>query len=421
MKNSLAAILCFLCYFANAQYQGPIGKIINGYGADGNIKIQVASLANDHWANNDIILFYPQGTNAPIPTIFFSHSFGANDTTYQIELLRHMASKGYAVVFVPYKTVGVGLTIDERYNTLYDGFLKAARSFNNIIDTAKVGFYGHSFGGGATPATAYKAFKLHNWGNKARFMFCSAPWYSYQLGDTALSDFPKDCKMITLLYNDDVVNDHKMGIDIFNHISINDSIKDCLMAYSTTIGVYTYEADHNLPSQHAPKAEYDALDYYAPFRLFDALAEYTFTGNLTAKDIALGNGSAAQVGMGGQLPDLTETDHPVSVYPDSKYQFPCDSVINERISYCQSILGIADQKDIANITIYPNPTTGNLFLDIPESDQNFTVYIYNQLGVEVSQFTNQKNIDITKVPAGIYFVKIELDERVISKTINKLK
>jgi pimeloyl-ACP methyl ester carboxylesterase len=403
-----------------AQYQGPVGKITSGYGADGNIKLTVQSLTNDHWANNNIIVFYPQGTSSPIPTIFFSHSYGANDTTFQIELLRHMASKRYAVVFVPYKTVGVGLTIDERYYTLYDGFVKAARTFTNIIDTNKVGFYGHSFGGGATPATAYKAFKLHNWGNKARFIFCSAPWYSYQLGDTALSDFPKDCKMITLLYNDDIVNDHKMGIDVFNHISINDSIKDCLMAYSTTINGYTYEADHNLPSQHAPKAEYDALDYYAPFRLFDALAEYTFTGSLVAKNVALGNGSAVQLNMGGQLPNLTETDHPVSEYPDAKYQFPCDSVINERISYCQSILGVSNPNENSNVRLYPNPTSTHLFIDISEVYESFTVNVYNQLGVKVLQFTDQLNIDLTPLSTGMYWVGIDINNRIITKVIQKV-
>jgi predicted dienelactone hydrolase len=89
------------------------------------------------------LIFYPKGITSPRPTIFFSHPFGGEDKDYNIELYNFIAKKGYVVVFVPYRTVDI--SVDHRYQTLWEGFVKAATDYPNIIDTQKVGFMGHSF------------------------------------------------------------------------------------------------------------------------------------------------------------------------------------------------------------------------------------------------------------------------------------
>ena len=99
---------------------------------------------------------------------------------------------------------------------------------------------------------------------------------------------------------------------------------------------YTYTAEHNLPST---KDAYDAYDYYGIYRLLDAMIDYSFNGNLTGKNVALGNGSAEQVTMpsynGQALSPLEVTDNPTPLYPQSKYLFPCGSVSNNpRIGNC---------------------------------------------------------------------------------------
>jgi len=173
IKLNLYLILFFITNVAFAQYQGPIPLLTSGYGSQGPNTVSVINITNDHFALKDISVFQPTGTTTPIPTICFLHGFGGNDTTYYIETLRNIASNGYAVVFVPYKTVGV--TLSERYLTLYNGFIKASQSLPTIIDTTRVGFFGHSFGGGATPRISYRLFTENNWGGKRKIylLLCS--------------------------------------------------------------------------------------------------------------------------------------------------------------------------------------------------------------------------------------------------------
>ncbi len=402
-------LLCLLIIgptYAQMPYQGPIAPITSGYGANGNIPVSVSTLINDHWLTERICVFYPTGTTSRIPTLFYSHGYGANDTLDNIETLRHLASRGYAVVFVPYKTVGAGLTIEERYLTLHDGFNKAARNLTNIIDTTRVGFIGHSFGGGATPRLAYRAFTETDWGANGKFIYCSAPWYSFELGTSNLIDFPSDCKMITILYDDDETNDHRMGMDIFNHIAIDNSMKDCITVFSNTVSGYTYEATHHLPAQNTTNGEFDALDFYVTARLVDALADYTFTGNTTAQNIALGNGSAAQIDMGGQLLPLAVTDDPSPAYARSKYLFPCDTSLNERIAFCQDVAtATTDKEEPLDFIFYPNPSTG-IFSIQTQMNGEFIVHIYNQQGAHISSFENIQTLDLREQPEGIYFVSI---------------
>ena len=416
MKKSFLTISLIISLSnLSAQYQGPIPKITTGYGADGNNDVVVSTLINDHWANHEIAVFYPTNVSFPVPTIFYSHGYGSTDTLYCIETLRHIASRGYAAVFVPYKTFGV--TMAERYATLFDGFTKASRNLTSIIDTTRVGFLGHSFGGGATPRISLREFSENNWGTNGKFIFCSAPWYSFELGDSLYS-FPQDCKMITLLYDDDETNDHRMGMDIFKHIAIPDSLKDCILVRSDTVSGYIYQADHTLPVQYTGSGEFDALDYYAVFRLLDALADFTFTGNQIAKDIALGNGSPAQINMGTQLKQLSVTDNPIPAYTQSKYFFPCSSSTNERIQYCDDFPNkVNDNVKKGILNICPNPTKGIFTI---EGKDIQSVEITNISGQIIKQFKIQNSkfkIDLSKQPKGIYIIKIKTNNLSIVKKI----
>lgn len=150
-------------------YTGPVAKPTSGYGADGSHSVASVSFTNLNFITKDIVVYYPSGIEAPVPTIFYSHAYGGDDPNNISGFLNFVAKKGYAVVFVPYQTVGV--TVAERYTNLLQGFTKAARRYPNIIDTTKVGFVGHSFGGGAVFANAYYCFTTLNWGLSGRFIF----------------------------------------------------------------------------------------------------------------------------------------------------------------------------------------------------------------------------------------------------------
>ncbi|UTW61519.1 T9SS type A sorting domain-containing protein [bacterium SCSIO 12741] len=414
--------LCFALWINGlyAQYEGPIQPPSSGYGSDGNFAVESTHLRNDHYLTKDISVFYPKGTSQPKPTIFFSHGYGANDTTIYRETLYNLASNGYVVVFVPYKTIGA--TIPERYQTLYDGFAKAARNLPQLIDTNQVGFYGHSFGGGATPRISYRHFTENNWGTTARFIYCSAPWYSFELGTSDLDNFPKDCRMLMVLYDDDDVNDHRMGMDIFNNIAIDDSLKDCILVYSDSVSNYVYNADHNLPGQYTTKAVFNAHDYLVSFRFLNAMADYTFTGNPIAKDIALGGGSTAQTDIHPQLTPLSQSDQPSPVHSQSKYRNPCDTIINERRSFCQTILEVKGEESYDNaVRVHPNPTHGLLKITPNQNHQSMKASIVSLTGEVLLVVRNEKVIDLTELPAGLYVLVLDIDQRRTTQKVLKVE
>ncbi|MDR6194782.1 hypothetical protein [Siphonobacter sp. SORGH_AS_0500] len=319
--------------------RGPIQKPTSGYGAEGSYTVAEIAFTNPEYTDTQVSIFYPQGITSPRATIFFSHPFGGEDKKYNIELFKFIAKKGYVVVFVPYRTVDTG--IEHRYQTLWEGFVKAATDYPAIIDTQKVGFMGHSFGGGASIDLAYKAFTEKNWGTKGRFLFIMAPWYSFnwdseRTTQQQLLNFPANTQMITQVYDEDIINDHRMAIDIYKNIRIEESEKDFIYFRSSTIAGYTYTTDHVMPSS---RKAFDALDYYGVYRLLDAMMDYSFNHSPAGKKIALGNGSLAQITMpsyhGQTMAPLEVTDSPVAKYPQSKYQFPCSRTTNPRVNYCE--------------------------------------------------------------------------------------
>lgn len=107
-----------------------------------------------------------------------------------------------------------------------------------------------------------------------------APWYSYQITQQQLQSFPSNTKMITQVYDEDTYNDHRLAIDIYKNINIADSEKDFYYLKTSTVAGYTYHTYHNLPNS---RTAYDAYDYYGIYRLLDALIDYSFNNNQSAK------------------------------------------------------------------------------------------------------------------------------------------
>ncbi|WP_281226335.1 alpha/beta hydrolase [Flavobacterium aquiphilum] len=313
---------------------GPISRPQNGYGSDGQYTVATKSFPSPLYSGKNVTIFYPKEIGTARPTIFYSHPYGGEESSYNIGLYEFIAKKGYVVVFAPYPTTGV--SIDDRYSTLWESFKKAVTDYPNIIDTSKIGFMGHSFGGGASFALAHKAFINEGWGQNGRFIFTMAQWYAHQITDADLLNFPANTKLITQVYDDDVTNDHRLAIDIFKNINIPDSEKDFILIKKSVLPTYTYTAEHTLPNT---QSAYDAYDYYGIYRLLDAMIDYSFNGSSAGKKVALGNGSAEQITMpsynGQALTPLEVTDNPIPAYPQSKYQFQCSSINNPRIANCK--------------------------------------------------------------------------------------
>lgn len=396
-------LILFTCTQVFAQYNDPIyPKPSSGYGADGSHTVGMVSFVNPNYPAKNIEIYYPADISTKVPTIFYSHAYGGNISANISGVLNFVAMKGYAIVFVPYQTVGV--TVNDRYTNLLEGFRQAARSYPNIIDTTKVGFVGHSFGGGASFGNAYKCFTENNWGQSGRFIYALAQWYTYNITQAQLQAFPANTKLLTEIFDDDVTNDHRMAIDIFSNISIPASEKDFILLKSDTVSGNIYVADHVVPNT---AAAFNAFDYYAYYRLLDALCDYTFNGNLAGKDVALGNGSVAQVTMPAGLKNLIETDNPFAVYPESKYEFPCGDTQNERSAYCPVALGIKQSVyKGSELHVFPNPASDSITLSFSAVSDKTELMIYNQFGeVVFSESLDGQmslNINISGFAKGLY-------------------
>lgn len=382
-------------------YTGPIPKPTSGYGTDGSYTVATQSFSNPNFLGHDIVIYYPAGITSPVPTLFYSHAFGGNDPNNISGFLNFVAKKGYAVVFVPYQTVG---NVQQKYTNLLAGFLQAANNYPNIIDTTKVGFVGHSFGGGASFANAYHCFTTLNWGQSGRFIFTMAQWYSYNISQTELQSFPNDVKLLTIVYDDDITNDHRMANDIFNTINIPTSEKDYLRVKSDTINGYVYTADHVLPNN----SDFNALDYYAYYRLLDAMCDYVFNGSMAGKDVALGNGSANQISMPGGLLNLIHSEAPTFANAQNTYQFPCSSSENPRLDHCDEVLSISETVENIRFSMFPNPA--KTFFQLKTDKEVSQIEILNQQG-QLVKATNSKNIEINELTSGLYIVKVRFSDK----------
>jgi pimeloyl-ACP methyl ester carboxylesterase len=405
-KKILLLFTCLCLVFSlSAQYNDPnFPKPSSGYGADGSFPVEIVSFPSPDFPGEKIEIFYPGGVSGAVPTLFFAHGFGGTFSNYVRGMLEFGAKKGYAMVFVPYPTTGSSIV--ERYDILLNGFQQAARGYPNIIDTTRVGFMGHSFGGGAMFGLSHRCFTENNWGENGRLLFSLAPWYAYELTQAQLQSFPPNTKLIMQVYDDDAVNDHRMAIDIFNNINIPTDQKDFILVKSDTIQGYIYAADHAVPGTYQI---FDALDYYAFYRLLDALCDYTFNGNLAGKAVALGNGSALQVNMPGGLKPLAQTDAPVPTYSEDKYGFPCSGALNPRKAFCPALSNTIEASPAENtLSIAPNPSSGQIRIKIPADVAASQIRVFNRLGQQVlSQAIHTEDevlLDLSGLPNAEYWV-----------------
>lgn len=92
----------------------------------------------------------------------------------------------------------------------------------------------------------------------------------------------------------------------------------------------------------------------------------------------------------------------------------------------QSSNGIIENDFDNNISIYPNPTTGNTIIEFKEPVTNsIDIKIYDMTGkmlfVEKSLSDNKINIDLQHFPNGLYFIAIQTPEKIITRKITLIK
>lgn len=306
----------------------------SGYGTDGPYSVIIDTLYQSKKFSNSTFAFIPDASG-PLPLIVFFHGMGVGDPSNYEPFLKHIASRGYCVLFPAYRLLsfpGQGPS----YRKMYQKMLYGAEKLRGKIDTKRVGFVGHSFGAGAIPALALKAMTTLGWGSESVFMFLMAPHFVFGITDKELREYPSNVKLIVQVYEDDNVNDPRLGKHLFETIGISDAEKDYITIRSDTSRSHkcVLEAEHGVP--FGPKYKWgrmNGFDHYAIFRYFDALSDYTFNGSEQGKIVALGSGSKEQRFMGlwndgTPVKEAIAGDNPVINKPSKEYAFNWDHFWN---------------------------------------------------------------------------------------------
>ncbi len=311
-----------------ATHLGPIASPSSGYGSWGSQVVAPPTVFsfNTQGYDNQISIYHPEAVLAPAASIFFAPGWNVSCEGYG-ELLRFLASKGYTAVCDDY-VENVGL-IGAQLNS---AFAEAAARYPALIDTSRIGLMGHSSGAGLLTSVAYDLVRNRGWGSSGAFIFSSAPWIDFDISDAMLADYPRDIKLIVQTYEDDLTTDLRTYIQQFESLPIADAEKEYITLRSASINGYDYSANHAVPGTGGGYGVFDAMDDYGVFRIVEALADYTFNGNMEGWRQSLGNGIAAQIEM-GVLPDLVSTDAPRPI-PGISYDYPCDIPGNPRRSHC---------------------------------------------------------------------------------------
>lgn len=327
MKKSIIGLITFCLVFGTSlAYATSVPQNLHvvttpmEYGETGPYTMVSESFENSMWRLSDggvpVTVLLPVERSGPVPVLFFSHGFGGTNWTGYRSLLTHLVSKGFGVVYSPYPIMKANTA--ERYQTLWNGFQKAAEYYATQFNLQKVGFLGHSFGAGATPAMAWKGLVEKGWGTEGAFLFIMAPWYSYEISDTQLETFPKHVNMIIQVYNEDNDNDHRMAIDIFTNIAIPDSRR---AYYNVVEG--SFEAGHSVPSDR----QNNDLDRLAVRKPLDALIDYSF------KIVDPYTGKKYAIDGQGEHFQHTVTKNPTVVADESQYKWSWSSFLNPRFNY----------------------------------------------------------------------------------------
>ena len=247
---TLALLLFFPCAASATQY-----------GATGPYKVVSETFENPMWPLSDggtpVTVLLPSGHPGPAPVMFFSHGLGGTAWSGYRSMLQNVCSWGVVVVFSPYPT---SLDWSSQYEILWYGFQEATDLYAAEFDLSRVGFAGHSWGGGATPNMALRGVEA-GWGDQGLFMFIMAPAPASGVSDAELRSL-SHAKLIMQVYENDTICPHSWAQSTYDKVGTAEK------AY-----YYVYGGDHFTPTE---RGAFSDLGRRAVWEPLDALIDYTF-------------------------------------------------------------------------------------------------------------------------------------------------
>lgn len=303
-----------------------IPSLDSGFGAPGPETARTHTLPNPDWPELEVSVHLPvsASSEAPAPVVLFAHANDVDDPASYRALIDHITSRGLAVVFSPYM-VGTEKHRD-RYRALWSGFEAAADAHRGVLDLSRIGIVGHSYGAGAIPHLLHRAIGAAGWGRAGAFAVLMAPWFAMEVTAGQLTAMPEGVKVLVQVYEDDTANDPRIAIELFHAFGVPADDKNFVLVQSDHWRECELPAVHTVPQSRGLRAQDDALDERAVYRLFDALSAAAFENDAAGRRLALGHGVREPLEMGA-WPDgvpvkpLVSTRDPRPLRPESEYLF----------------------------------------------------------------------------------------------------
>jgi acetyl esterase/lipase len=316
--------------------------IDSGFGADGKCHMRIDSIVNPRNPGSLAYLYMPDSVSEkPIPFIIVLHGYTGQDRMFFEPYISHLVSRGVAVIYPTYPVLPVASSaqkVEEKFKIVKSGIYACMNLAAGRLDTSRVGVLGQSFGGGMGPAVGWELFHDKKWGQAGAFLFLTAPWYCHGISQVQLDSFPKNVKLVEVIFDDDDINDHQMAVDIFKNIGIPASEKRFVTLVGDSVAGLQMRADHFVPyGTHYIYGQENLLDYYGLYRFCDALTAYTFYGDTSGRRIALGNGDPVQCFMGKRadgtvMRPCRVTSAPEARHAETDYFYPWDNPLNPRLN-----------------------------------------------------------------------------------------
>jgi hypothetical protein len=322
---------------AGAGCDDAVSPIESGFGAPGPHEIARREVPNPAWGGRPVTVHRPDEGHATSsreptedalgarwPVVFFAHGLGATQPLHYQQWIDHMTSRGFAVVYAPYPTAAV--THERRYQVLWEGFEAGLRALGPSADASRVGFVGHSYGGGAIPSLAHRGLVERGWGSAGAFVVVMAPWYVLAVEPAKLAELPSHTRLLVQVYDRERINDHQIAIDLFEAVALPSAQKLFVTLRSDERDGCELRAGHTTPATDGIRGRLDALDHHGVFRLVDAVAADALFGDPLARTVAFGADSAEHLDMGrwsdgSPVRPPTSTRSPDAERPPESFRF----------------------------------------------------------------------------------------------------
>jgi hypothetical protein len=294
-RAGAVAVACLAAVAAACSVPPPRGTLPSGSpGADGPCGVERTDLWNPVDVRHADVLFEPTGDARPWsggtcgdderPVVLIAHGYlGTAPEVYQ-GLIDHLVGNGFVVVFPGYP---VEYGPPHQYQVVDTGF-ELGVAASGRVDTSRVGVVGHSFGGGMTPWLV-RRIDARGWGSDALWAVAMAPHYVLEVG-TGPIDLPARTHLAVVNYDEDVVVDARIGIDLYRSATLDPAQKVHVMVHTDRTVDPPLFADHFGPisfevAPNLSNLSTDRADRWSAWRTVDSTAGCAMDGRWCDTDL----------------------------------------------------------------------------------------------------------------------------------------